>query len=318
MNGFFICLVFLSHTVVYDVPYGETESWLVARVIPGQLIVTSFFFFSGYGIMYSIRAKGQAYVRSILLSRFPKLLLMLDVAVVLTGGLHYCLGIRYNCEQWLGSLVGWSGMGHWFICMTLIAYLVIWVAFTLVRENRTLAVILFGFLLSLVVILILTQKSSLWGDTVLCIPIGMLFCLYRERIESFLNSMPVPVWVPGCLLFIAGAALYACCHEVAAYFPLALPDVCIKAVGSICYILGLVLVFGCISFRRLSPVMVWLGGVALFPVYITHRWPLMLGHSLGLNMYPFTYLMACCIAVPILAVFYMAVFRRVYGLISRK
>lgn len=99
VNGFFICLVFLSHTVVYDVPYGETESWLVARVIPGQLIVTSFFFFSGYGIMYSIRAKGQAYVRSILLSRFPKLLLMLDVAVVLTGGLHYCLGIRYNCEQ---------------------------------------------------------------------------------------------------------------------------------------------------------------------------------------------------------------------------
>lgn len=48
----------------------------------GQMVVATFWFYSGYGMMEAIRRKGDAYVRGIL-SKFWKLLLRFDTAVLL-------------------------------------------------------------------------------------------------------------------------------------------------------------------------------------------------------------------------------------------
>ncbi len=66
VNGLFTLLVFLSHASSYlsldgpvDAPYLSFRNYL------GQLIVVPFLFYSGYGILESIKSKGMPYVKAI-------------------------------------------------------------------------------------------------------------------------------------------------------------------------------------------------------------------------------------------------------------
>ena len=65
INAIFSILIFLSHAVTYvkldgvlDAPYFEFRSFL------GQLVVVTYLFFSGFGIMESIKKKGTPYVKA--------------------------------------------------------------------------------------------------------------------------------------------------------------------------------------------------------------------------------------------------------------
>lgn len=60
--------------------------------------------------------------------------------------------------------------------------------------------------------------------------------------------------------------------------------------------------------------MVWLGGAALFPMYIFQRIPMILGHHLGLNEnHTDFYVVGCLIASILLA----ACFERVYAWLGK-
>ena len=72
INGLFVLLVFLKHASdqldlngnVFDKAYFSLGQGM------GQLIVTTFLFYSGYGITYSILKKGSSYIRTIPKNRF--------------------------------------------------------------------------------------------------------------------------------------------------------------------------------------------------------------------------------------------------------
>ena len=73
INAIFSILIFLSHAVTYvkldgvlDGPYFEFRSFL------GQLVVVTYLFFSGFGIMESIKKKGIPYVKAMPVQRFFK------------------------------------------------------------------------------------------------------------------------------------------------------------------------------------------------------------------------------------------------------
>ena len=67
IKGIFICMVFITHMCSY-IPVespayaglGGYLFWTIRRIF-GQLIVVMFLFYSGYGVMASIQAKGQEY-----------------------------------------------------------------------------------------------------------------------------------------------------------------------------------------------------------------------------------------------------------------
>ena len=74
INAIFSVLIFLSHSVTYieldgvlDAPYFEF------RAFHGQLVVVTYLFFSGFGIMESIKKKGTPYVKAMPVNRFFKL-----------------------------------------------------------------------------------------------------------------------------------------------------------------------------------------------------------------------------------------------------
>lgn len=315
VNSFFIFLVFIGHISQYQIPYSPLERTLIRLFIPGQLIVTTFFFYSGYGIMLSLCQKGGPYVHSLISRRFPQLLLNFSIAVLLYGVLQFSTGHSYSTSHILLSLVGWESLGNstWFICTTLIAYLFIYVSFTICGTRRPYAgVSLVAVLLAACIPLILLEKHSYWVDTYLCIPAGMLFALCKSRVETLLARVPFPSIALGGVITAAGYIMHHYSGSVA--WHLGLPDYCmhlpIVIAGSILFAFGLTLTYGCISFRRLPKFMVWAGGAALFPLYIFQRIPMIIGLHFGLNeTYPHLYIAACLALSIALAFIFMRLFR---------
>ena len=83
INGLFTLLVFLSHVSsyiktggIFDKPYLSFKSYML------QMVVVPFLFYSGYGIMESIKKKGMSYVKEIPKKRFLKVLVHFDIVVV--------------------------------------------------------------------------------------------------------------------------------------------------------------------------------------------------------------------------------------------
>ena len=283
-------------------------------LVPGQLIVTTFFFYSGYGIMLSICQKGQPYVLSLITRRFPHLLLNFGIAVLMFGALQFSMGFSYSLSHVLLSLVGWKSMGNstWFISTTLIAYLFIFVSFTICRTKRPYAgVSLTATLLAVCIPFILLEKDRYWIDTYLCIPAGMLFAMSKTHIETWLARVPFPTIALGFIIAAAGYIMHL--YPASVTWHLSLPASCpylpIVIAGSILFAFGLTLTYGCISFRRLPKFMVWAGGVALFPLYIFQRVPMIIGRHFGLNeTHPHLYIAACLVVSIALAFIFWKLF----------
>lgn len=131
VNGIFVILVVFSHYAqyanfegIYDTPY------LVLREHLNQMVVATFLFYSGYGMMEAFRKQAQGYLKKIP-SKFFTLLLRFDIAVCLFGilGTGLDLGIDYNLKRILLSFIGWDNLGNsnWYIFVILMIYIYIYI-----------------------------------------------------------------------------------------------------------------------------------------------------------------------------------------------
>ena len=77
INGLFIWLVFMSHFTQYLPEYANN----IIGTVMGQLVVVMFLFYSGYGIMESIKLKGVIYILNIPKKRFLGTLYKFIIAV---------------------------------------------------------------------------------------------------------------------------------------------------------------------------------------------------------------------------------------------
>ena len=97
INAIFVILVFLSHVKTYvildDVWYNSY--FLKINIYLSQLIVTTFLFFSGFGIMESIKNKKELYINSIPKKRFLNTLINFDFAILLFLICNLLIGENY-------------------------------------------------------------------------------------------------------------------------------------------------------------------------------------------------------------------------------
>lgn len=212
VNGFFVLLVFLRHTVDY-IPAGDRD--VIFRAVDSrldQLIVVPFLFYSGYGIARSILSKGQGYVRRLPWQRLFRVWYHFALAVALYLILALCMGKEYGIERILLSFTGWDSIGNsnWYIFATLIMYLATWLSFTLFRRHRVMAA---GALTVLAVgyILIMRQfKGIWWYDTALVYPAGIWYGLYQQKLEARLKKRPLLPW----LALAAWGGIFLVCFKL--------------------------------------------------------------------------------------------------------
>lgn len=123
MNGVFIVIVFISHLRTY-----MTLNPLLDQMMRSfsQLMVATFLFYSGYGVMESVKKKGMSYVRRIPLHRVLGVLAIFVPAVLLYALLDLLLGIPFSGSQFFLSLIAWKNLGNsnWYIFVILCLYLI--------------------------------------------------------------------------------------------------------------------------------------------------------------------------------------------------
>lgn len=190
IKGIFLLLVFLSHVVGYykfNSPIDLT--YMVFRSFLGQCIVTIFLFFSGYGIMESIK-KDNSYIDTLISKRILKVLLNFDIAVTLFLLLRLALNHEVELKQYLLSLVAWAGIGNsnWYIFCILFCYLFTYIAFKIFDKNYFKAISTVIILSIVYMIIVKLFKPYWWYDTILVYSIGIMFSVFKEQIILYFSN----------------------------------------------------------------------------------------------------------------------------------
>lgn len=207
INGLFTLLVFLSHVSTYiktdgafDKPYLSFKSYML------QMVVVPFLFYSGYGIMESIKKKGPDYVKQIPKNRFLKVLFHFDTVVLAFIIMNKLLGIKYPLKRTLLAFTGYTAVGNsnWYIFAVLGLYLIVFAAFMIAGKNKYLGVAFTTALsVGFVFALILLKKDTWWYDTVILFPVGMIFSLVREPVEKLVTKHDAVYYTVVGLTFLA-------------------------------------------------------------------------------------------------------------------
>lgn len=306
IKGIFILLVFIKHVTPYITSAGYTYTSIgdnVFRLIDtqvGQWIVAMFLFYSGYGIMESIKKKGKDYISSIPRKRLLTVLMNFDVAVLIYICIYYSLsgGVNLELNKLVLSFIAWESMGNsnWYIFVIMLAYTFTYFSFKFFNTKRNdykiPCVVSMGALFVAMIILSYL-KESWWYDTILCFGAGTLFSNYKEQIETMVKrNYCFIVIVLLVLLFLFSNA------------PVWLKGLRYNLFSIVfCFLIML----GTMKIKVNSKALTWLGQ-NLFPLYIYQRIPMIILSSIGGGVFvldfPILYVISCLVITIMIAFFY--------------
>lgn len=177
----------------------------------GYLLVSVFFFLSGYGLMCQHMAK-ERYRRSFFLRRLPTILLPYALATVLYALLYAVLGEPWSLRQILRGLVNGSPMvtASWYILCILLFYCVFGCLMWLC--GRQFPRMLLGCGIFLAGYTLICRKlgyGSWWYNTAPVLLLGMTWAVYKRQIDDFLRRHFPAVFggIAGLFLVVYGGKI---------------------------------------------------------------------------------------------------------------
>ena len=294
INAFFILIIVLRHINQRIVPFHGVDLWYQSYFDSqtGQSIVSTFFFFSGYGIMKSILKKREVYVKELMSKRFVRLYINTAICCAISCFVYMMTHLTPSeaMESFAKTMLGLGG--YWFILMTLGIYAIVWLSFKVCGlQKLTMAIVVAFVLVSLFCALLIPVKPMWWLDTELCFPCGMLMARYLTQIEDAIRRIRVPIIVVGVCVSVVGWTMMKYhmlpFHVVHEKFKLLswLPDELQVYVGKLyhvlvyplttgVWVLGLLWSFASIQWQKVPSFLVWLGGPAVFYIFVLHFIPL--------------------------------------------
>lgn len=281
INGIFTILIFLSHSSQYlhlsgalDKPYLSFRNYL------GQLVVVSFLFFSGFGIMESISKKGVDYVKSIPKNRLFKTWFHFAIAIVLFLIADLCIGKFYSIQRIMLSLIGLSSVGNssWYMFVTFMMYIIIYGAFMLSRKNKYIGVaVTFAFTLLFAYIEYRCGLANRFFNTVFCFPAGMLFSLLKPKLDKWVMKNDI-TWA---LTFAAVFSVYYYFSKTRHYNVLN---------HNLFSILAVLLIMMITMKVKVGNTILDFFGEHIFSIFILQRIPMIVLKQLGFTHYKYTFI----------------------------
>ena len=299
INGFFVLLVFMRHFEQYieyeafDYTYKDFSVWM------NQLIVVSFLFYSGYGIMLSIMKKGDKYVNSILLRRFPRLLFHFMTAVLLYLIANICMGNELTAGKILLSFIGWDGLGNsnWYIFDTLVLYVLTFIGAKICRRKPGPTVVAVLLLTIAFVVALSFLRKRYWYSTCIVYPMGMIYAVVGSKLFA---SMKKHQWL--YVLAVISAAYLVFAGDRTRYNIFSLE---ILVIGFVICMLLLTM-----KLKIGNPVLAFFGKY-VFEIYILQRLPMIILKDV---IQPKMLYFAVCFAVTIVI---SLVFHFLMGLVDK-
>lgn len=298
IKGVFILLVFIRHiyqyikSSEYDMSPFLDRAGLYIDSLLGQLIVVMFLFYSGYGVMYSIKRKGETYIKTMPKKRILTTLLNFDVAVVAFVLLDFILNTEVTIPQILLSLVGWDSVGNsnWYIFGIILCYSFVYVGCTCFKPHQYVNVVLSSVFIVMLVASLSFVKESWWYNTLLCFPLGLWYSVCQDKIESIAQKH---YWALFVMVLLAFALSY---H----FFTKPMFNV-------VAILFALIVVMLTMKVHVGNPILNWLGK-NLFPLYIYQRLPMIALFAIGdgkfVSNHPIVYIILCFAMTVLLAFLY--------------
>lgn len=194
---FAILIVFHHFSTTCDISsFSEFRQW-------GAIIVSVFFFMSGYGLGRSITLKGKVYLSNFLSHRLWKSVI-LPYAIALIIFLVY---LNVDVPD-ASTLVGdWSRgftllPNAWFIVALALMYLGFY--FINKTSGRCHVVEMFLYTLMYIIIVYSVGFERCWYVSVIMFPLGMLYADKENELISFLNRYKARIWLIPLMMGITG------------------------------------------------------------------------------------------------------------------
>mgnify|MGYP000018990080 CR=1 FL=1 len=265
LKGIGIMTVFFNHMYndylsphgVLHHPYFD-EPFVYFETLATVLFVGMFLFFSGYGVLESIKKKGASYINQMPVKRLGTTLFNFDIAVFVFLIASLLLKVNYSTNRIILSFTGWESIGNsnWYIFAILCCYLISYISFQLFSSRRK-AIILSFLLVVAYYILMEKYKFPWWYNTVFCYPAGMLYSEYKEKINTLF-----------CRKYILSLVITSCVFVV--FYKLSSNSIFCN-IGAIAF--SILCVLFSMKVRLNSKALIWLGA-NLFPIYIYQRLPM--------------------------------------------
>lgn len=265
LKGIGIMTVFFNHMYNdYLSPHGVLhhpyldEPFVYFETLATVLFVGMFLFFSGYGVLESIKKKGALYVNQMPVKRLMTTLVNFDIAVFVFLLASLLLKVSYSTNCVILSFTGWESIGNsnWYIFAILCNYLITYISFKLFSSRKK-ALISSFLLVGVYYILMEKYKFPWWYNTIFCYPAGMLYSEYKETINLFCEKKYLLSLAVISVLFIV-------------FYKFSSNSVFCN-IGAIAF--SLLCVLFSMKVRLNSKVLIWLGA-NLFPIYIYQRLPM--------------------------------------------
>lgn len=264
IRGIFLILVFFSHFISYKPEFQNT--WIDTMGIKwiksiGQLMVTLFLFYSGYGIMESVAKKGKEYIDNLPKRRILPTIIHFDIAVLiymLVSG--YLQNSTFSIKRLILALVGWGGFGNsnWYIFCIVILYFIAFLSLKSFSNKRNALISIFiGTVLFTVIMSF--YKEPWWYNTAYCFVLGACYSVYKEKIENFIKGKEVLSLVYLIIIFLISGKLSA---NIVWFY-----------VYTLSFTLIIILITRKINIKNIA--LEWIGK-NLFPMYIFQRIPMIL------------------------------------------
>lgn len=286
INGIFVIIIFLSHVKTYFTLEGiwYNSYYLKINTFIGQLMVTTFLFFSGFGIMESIKKKKEKYINSIPKKRILNTLINFDFAVLLFLLCGLFIEKNYNLSRILLSFIGWSSIGNsnWYIFAILILYAITWICFKVFDKNNLKGIIGTTILSLFFIGFLRVFKEPHWYNTLLCYPAGMFFSYYKNRIENLICENNKTYWFISAICLATFILLYKFSTNLLIYELMA-----------ILFVIIILLV--CMKFSFKNKILNYLG-TNVFWIYILQRIPMIILRFYKVHTYnQFLFVILCFI-----------------------
>ena len=223
------CIGIMIHHVTQQITsYGNNPKGpITVFSYIGFMFTALFFFFSGYGLLYSYRWK-KDYLDGFLKKRLPSVLIPFWITNILTIIVQKFLGAdNSDFLSTVKDIVGVTliNSNGWFVIEIVILYLLFYVIFS-VLKNKDLAAALLCIMTVLLMVYSLFQghdpytnkvhwfRGEWWYNSTICFCYGVLYANYKEKIErSFRSFYYIWTLIAGLLtLVMICASIYTLNH----------------------------------------------------------------------------------------------------------
>lgn len=200
LRGIFSIMVVFHHLYQYSGLFRETYIGLILQLL-GSLSVSMFFFFSGYGLMFS--SKRQNYISNFWSKRFLPLYCFYVFLIFLYSIWTYLLEGEFSITHFIqsfffGKTVVTNG---WYMQTTFIVYLLYMFIFKCFKQVKSQFFIFSSSIFAYCIFCHMIGMDIHWYQTAPCVILGITYCYKKEFLDILLKKYAWRIFFLSSLLF---------------------------------------------------------------------------------------------------------------------